>query len=42
MKTDQKYIYYISGSDEKNLRESPLLEAYKNKGFEVLIAPDSE
>lgn len=40
MKTDQKYIYYISGSDEKNLRESPLLEAYKNKGFEVLIAPD--
>ncbi|MBQ3799028.1 MAG: molecular chaperone HtpG, partial [Treponema sp.] len=35
-----KAIYYISGSDEKNLRESPLLEAYKKKGFEVLIMCD--
>lgn len=40
MKTDQKAIYYISGSDEKNLRSSPLLEAYKKKGFEVLIMAD--
>ncbi|MBQ9237693.1 MAG: molecular chaperone HtpG [Treponema sp.] len=40
MKTDQKAIYYITGSDEKNLRASPLLEAYLNKGFEVLIMPD--
>ncbi len=40
MKTDQKYIYYITGGDEKNLRASPLLEAYKNKGFEVLIMSD--
>lgn len=40
MKEGQKAIYYISGSDEKNLRESPLLEAYKKKGFEVLIMCD--
>ena len=40
MKTDQKAIYYISGNDEKNLRNSPLIEAYKNKGFEVLIMAD--
>ena len=40
MKTDQKAIYYITGSDEKNLRASPLLEAYKKKGFEVLIMAD--
>ncbi len=40
MKDDQKAIYYITGSDEKNLRSSPLLEAYKKKGFEVLIMAD--
>lgn len=40
MKPDQKSIYYISGSDEKNLRSSPLLEAYKKKGFEALIMAD--
>ena len=40
MKTDQKAIYYITGGDEKNLRASPLLEAYKAKGFEVLIMND--
>ncbi len=40
MKTDQKAIYYITGNDEKNLRNSPLLEAYKAKGFEVLIMAD--
>lgn len=40
MQSGQKAIYYITGSDEKNLRESPLLEAYKKKNFEVLIMPD--
>lgn len=40
MKVDQKAIYYITGGDEKNLRSSPLLEAYKAKGFEVLIMAD--
>ena len=37
MKSEQKAIYYITGSDEDNLRKSPLLEAYTKKGFEVLI-----
>lgn len=40
MKPEQKAIYYITGNNEKNLRASPLLEAYKNKGFEVLIMAD--
>lgn len=40
MKPEQKAIYYISGRDENNLRDSPLLEAYKNKGLEVLIMAD--
>ena len=40
MKPDQKAIYYITGSDEKNLRENPLLKAYTSKGFEVLIMAD--
>ncbi|MCL2043619.1 MAG: molecular chaperone HtpG [Treponema sp.] len=37
MKSDQKHIYYISGGDEKTLRASPLLEAYRAKDIEVLI-----
>lgn len=40
MKPEQKAIYYITGTDEKQLRASPLLEAYKSKGFEVLIMAD--
>ncbi|EID84919.1 Molecular chaperone, HSP90 family [Treponema sp. JC4] len=40
MKTDQKAIFYISGSDEKNLRANPLVKAYTEKGFEVLILDD--
>ena len=40
MKTDQKSIFYISGSDEKNLRANPLVKAYTEKGFEVLIMDD--
>ncbi len=40
MKPEQKAIYYISGSDEKNLRENPLLKAYVSKGFEVLVLDD--
>lgn len=40
MKPEQKAIYYITGTDEHNLRNSPLLEAYKSKGFEVLIMAD--
>ncbi|MDR0465025.1 MAG: molecular chaperone HtpG [Treponema sp.] len=40
MKSDQKNIYYITGGDEKTLRSSPLLEAYRAKGIEVLIMHD--
>lgn len=40
MKTDQKAIYYITGGDEKTLRQSPHLEAYRAKGLEVLIMSD--
>ena len=37
MKEDQKHIYFITGDNEETLRNSPLLEAYKEKGIEVLI-----
>ncbi len=40
MKPDQKAIYYITGGDEKTLRSSPHLEAYRKKGIEVLIMGD--
>ncbi len=40
MKDDQKSIYFITGDNEKTLRNSPLLEAYKKKGIEVLIMDD--
>jgi molecular chaperone HtpG len=40
MKSDQKHIYYITGGDEKTLRSSPLLEAYRAKEIEVLIMDD--
>jgi molecular chaperone HtpG len=40
MKEDQKAIYYITGDNESILRNSPLLEAYRSKGIEVLIMAD--
>ncbi len=40
MKTDQKSIYYIAGGKESTLKASPLLEAYRKKGYEVLIMSD--
>ena len=40
MKEDQKTIYYIAGADEDTLRNSPLLESYRKRGFEVLIMDD--
>ena len=40
MKEDQKVIYYITGSKEANLRNSPLLEMYRNRGIEVLLLDD--
>ena len=40
--SEQKAIYYIIGSDEKVLRNSPLLESYKKNNIEVLILDDKE
>ncbi|MDR1468648.1 MAG: molecular chaperone HtpG [Spirochaetaceae bacterium] len=40
MKGGQKHIYYISGGTADTLKASPLLEAYKAKGIEVLIMDD--
>ncbi|MBP7734920.1 MAG: molecular chaperone HtpG [Spirochaetes bacterium] len=40
MKPDQDAIYYITGAKEGNLRNSPLLEMYKNKDIEVLVMDD--
>jgi len=40
--SEKKEIYYIVGADEKVLRNSPLLEAYKKANIEVLIMDDEE
>ncbi len=40
MKEGQKAIYYITGAKESILKTSPLVAAYKAKGYEVLIMGD--
>tara|TARA_B110000444_G_scaffold261391_1_gene313140 strand:- start:219 stop:2084 length:1866 start_codon:yes stop_codon:yes gene_type:complete len=40
MREDQKSIYYITGTIEAALRDSPLLEMYREKNIEVLILDD--
>lgn len=40
MKEEQKSIYFIAGGSEETLRNSPLIDAYKRKGIEVLIMDD--
>ena len=40
MPEDQKAIYYIAGENERNLRQSPLLAGFRDKGYEVLIMDD--
>ncbi|MBO4388796.1 MAG: molecular chaperone HtpG [Spirochaetales bacterium] len=40
MGSDQKSIYYLTGSTENTLRNSPLLGKYKQKGIEVLLMDD--
>ena len=40
MKEGQKAIYYITGGKEDVLRTSPLVAAYREKGYEVLIMSD--
>ncbi|MBA4371317.1 MAG: molecular chaperone HtpG [Thermodesulfovibrio sp.] len=36
----QEEIYYITGTDRDEILKSPYLEAFKEKGYEVLIMPD--
>ncbi len=40
MQDGQQSIYYITGHKAEQLANSPLLEAYKKKGFEVLVLDD--
>ncbi len=40
MKEEQKAIYYITGDDVKVLANNPQLEAFKQKGIEVLLLTD--
>lgn len=40
MKEDQKSIYYLQGEDLELLKNSPLLEGYKQKDIEVLFFSD--
>ncbi|MFC1766503.1 molecular chaperone HtpG [Planctomycetota bacterium] len=40
MQDEQKAIYYITGGKEDTLRNSPLLETYRDKDIEVLIMDD--
>lgn len=39
-KPEQKAIYYITGDDVPTLRNNPQLEAFKEKGIEVLLLTD--
>jgi molecular chaperone HtpG len=40
MQPEQKALYYVTGSSESMLRNSPLLEVYKKRDIEVLILYD--
>jgi len=40
MSEEQKSIYYLTGVNENALRNSPLLNSYKDKGYEVLLMTD--
>lgn len=40
MKPNQEAIYYLSGENRKSIENSPHLEAFKDKGYEVLLLTD--
>jgi molecular chaperone HtpG len=40
MRTDQKGIYYVAGADLRALERSPHLEAFAQRGIEVLLLSD--
>lgn len=40
MKDEQKEIYYICGNNAKMLKNSPLLESFESKDYEVLLCDD--
>ncbi|MCK9183697.1 MAG: molecular chaperone HtpG [Fibrobacteraceae bacterium] len=41
MPADQKEIYFLEGENKEALASSPILEAYKNKNYEVLLLSDT-
>ena len=41
MKPGQEHIYYISGENIENLRNSPQVEGFKARGIEVLLFTDT-
>lgn len=41
MPEDQKEIYYLSGENLENLRNSPHIEGFKSRGIEVLFFTDT-
>jgi molecular chaperone HtpG len=40
MKKDQDAIYFLAGSSKEAIAQSPLLETFKDKGYEVLLFAD--
>ncbi len=40
VRPEQKVIYYITGDDVRTLQNNPQLEAFKEKGLEVLLLTD--